>query len=66
MDCLDCLYCKIRVCRGIIRCKKGLWKKDNGEDKIVKLSAHETRTLNIGWHNIFSQGQNCGSRFLMN
>ena len=62
MDCLDCKYCKFMVSKCILRCKNGKfshWKKDNGSEKVIKLTPQEARSGRIRWREIFQQGERC-------
>ncbi len=66
MDCLDCKRCKVTVSRGILRCRAGHWRKEtNGEERIIKLTLQEMKTLHIAWRNTFLLGMKCSSMISM-
>lgn len=63
-DCLDCFHCKIIMKKGIVRCRKGHWRKDDLTEKLVKLKPQEIRgigngTFRISWREVFQQSGKC-------
>ncbi len=65
-DCLDCKHCKVIRTKCTLRCMAGHWLKEtDGEEKIIRLTINEARTLRIGWRDIFSSGERCSSMISM-
>lgn len=59
MDCLDCKHCKINQSKLILRCRTNHWKKDDGTEKIIRLTNTEAESLRIRWRDLFRMGRKC-------
>lgn len=64
-SCLDCLYCKLINRRRELRCKVGMWQKNDLTEKFLHLTKTETITLDINMRNIFHLADQCLSFHLM-
>ncbi len=60
-SCLDCFFCKVTLARGMMRCKKGMWRKATDEEKFVVLKKQEKRKLDIGFRDVFNQAEKCSN-----
>jgi len=47
---------------GGLRCKKRHWLKQDGSEKMVKLTEPEVEYLHITWRKLFVQGVRCIER----
>ena len=62
MDCLDCFHCKINRARGYLRCRAGIWIKDDGTEKVIRLSDVERKKkYYIAWREQFKLAFKCPS-----
>ena len=59
IDCLDCFHCKVVYSKRILRCKTGLWRKEDGSEKCIKLGNGEIKFGRISPREIFSKANRC-------